>query len=120
MKISEVAARTQLSIDTIRYYERSGLCPPIERDLGGRRDFSAVDLDWFTLLSALRETGMPTRQMRRFAQLYQHGDETIAERRKLLEQHANRLEEQQMKLEKCHQLLAKKLALYDRISGVGK
>ena len=45
MNISEVAERTQLSADTIRFYEKSGICPPIARDSGGRRRFSAIDLD---------------------------------------------------------------------------
>lgn len=113
MKISEVAARTQLSIDTIRFYERTGLCPPIDRDASGQRKFSAVDLDWFNLLAALRDTGMPTKQMRYFAQLYKDGDATIHLRKELLQQHAKQLEVQQMKLKQCKKLLQLKLALYD-------
>jgi DNA-binding transcriptional MerR regulator len=117
MNISEVAAHTQLSVDTIRFHEKSGICPPIARDPGGRRRFSAIDLDWFILLAALRETGMPIRQMRQFAQLYQSGDATIAQRKHLLLQHREQLEIRKLKLKECKSLLDKKLALYDRKLG---
>ncbi|WP_245834397.1 MerR family DNA-binding transcriptional regulator [Yoonia maricola] len=54
MKLSEVADRTGLSTPTIRFYEKSGLCPSIERGPNGKRRFSATDSEWLMLLASLR------------------------------------------------------------------
>ncbi len=117
MRISEVAAMSGLTIDTIRFYEKSGLCPAIDRDAGGKREFSSEDADWLCLLSSLRETGMPTGEMRHFAEMYQVGDATIPERKQLLLEHSDRLKDRRADLDQCEQLLAFKLARYDKILG---
>ena len=115
MKIAEVATKSGLSIDTIRFYEKSGLCPPIQRGPDGQRRFSPENLDWFILLASLRETGMPTRQMKHFANLYRQGDASVAERKQVLLDHAAHLKVQQTRLANCRTLLDHKLALYDEI-----
>lgn len=117
MRISEVALQSGLNIDTIRYYEKSGICPPIMRGPDGKRHFSAENAEWLTLLSSLRDTGMPTREMRHFAHLHQRGDETIPERKRLLLAHSERLEARHRTLENCRELLACKLTRYDEIMG---
>ncbi len=115
MKISEVAERTGLSISTIRFYEKSGLCPFIERDAGGKRNFSITDMDWLVLLASLRATGMPMSEMRTFAELYASGDETIPERKIALLAHKRSLEDRQAELDQCRVILHRKLQKYDEI-----
>ncbi len=115
MKIGEVAGRCGLSIDTIRYYERAGLCPAIARGADGQRHFTPENLDWLTLLASLRDTGMPTREMKRFAALYRAGDESVAERKETLLAHGTALEAQAARLARCKALLAHKIARYDSI-----
>ncbi|GAB3442791.1 MerR family transcriptional regulator [Actinophytocola sediminis] len=83
----QVAEQTGFTIDTLRYYERVGLLDDIERDSGGRRVFTEDDLNWLRILRCLRETGMPIARMVRFAELARGGDETIAERLQVLEEH---------------------------------
>ena len=117
MKIAEVATKCSLSIDTIRYYEKAGICPAIQRGSDGKRHFSHENLDWLILLSSLRETGMPTRKMKKFAGLYQQGNATVSERKKMLTEHEKHLELQQIRLAKCKTLLSRKLARYDEILG---
>lgn len=115
MKISEVAERTTLSISTIRFYEKSGLCPAIERGTDGKRTFSIADTDWLVLLAALRATGMPMSDMRAFAGLYAAGDETITERTAALLEHRKKLEVRQAELDRCRAILDRKLQRYDEI-----
>ena len=115
MKIAEVAARTGLSISTIRYYERIGLCPSIQRGTDGKRRFSGTDADWLLLLASLRETGMPLSDMRSFAALYALGDETIPQRKAALSKHWQSLEERQAELDRCRAILSRKLKRYDEI-----
>ncbi|MEE9454230.1 MAG: MerR family transcriptional regulator [Paracoccaceae bacterium] len=115
MKISEVAERTGLSISVIRFYEKSGLCPPIERGSDGKRTFSAIDTDWLVLLASLRATGMPMSDMRAFAELYASGDEKIGERKAALLAHRQGLEARQTELDRCRAILDRKLEIYDGI-----
>lgn len=82
--ISEVAACTGLSAHTLRWYERIGLMPHIDRSHTGQRRFTNRDLDWLDLVGKLRLTGMPVADMVRYAELVREGDHTFAERQKLL------------------------------------
>lgn len=115
MKISEVAKRSGLSISTIRFYEKSGLCPFIERGADGKRVFSKTDADWLELLASLRTTGMPMNEMRAFAELYAAGDATIHARRAALLAHGQRLADRQAELDQCRTILDRKLQKYDEI-----
>lgn len=113
MRIAEAASRSGLSIDTIRYYEKSGIIPGIPRGSDGQRRFSPENIDWLTLLFWLRETGMPMKTMNRFATLYQAGDGTIPERKKILLTHAETLKKRRADLDRCDALLAYKIAIYE-------
>ena len=117
MRISEAAERSGLSIDTIRYYERTGLCPGILRGRDGKRDFSGENIAWLTLLGSLRETGMPVKEMASFAALYEQGDQTVEARKAMLMAHGDRLEARRAELDRCADLLAFKLGRYAEILG---
>lgn len=82
--ISEVAACTGLSAHTLRWYERIGLMPHIDRSHTGQRRFTNRDLDWLNLVGKLRLTGMPVADMVRYAELVREGEHTFAERQELL------------------------------------
>ena len=112
MRIAEAACRSGLSIDTIRYYEKSGIIPEVERGCDGQRRFSAESVEWLTLLYWLRETGMPMKTMRRFAHLYHAGDKTIGERKKVLLMHSEHLKKRRADLDRCEEVLAHKIAIY--------
>ncbi|HET6636856.1 MAG TPA: MerR family transcriptional regulator [Streptomyces sp.] len=83
--ISEVAAVTGLSAHTLRWYERIGLMPHVDRSHTGQRRFTNRDLDWLELVGKLRLTGMPVAGMVRYAELVRAGAQTYPERRELLE-----------------------------------
>lgn len=117
MRISEAADRSGLSIDTIRFYERSNLLPPIARDANKMRRFSPENIEWLILLASLRDTGMPMAKMQHFADLYQRGDGSIPERRRVLQEHANYLVCRRADLDRCAELLAYKLQRYSEIEG---
>lgn len=84
--ISEVAALTGLTAHTLRWYERIGLMPHIDRSHTGQRRYSNRDLDWLALVGKLRLTGMPVADMVRYAELVRAGDHTYTERFELLKQ----------------------------------
>ncbi|MET9440218.1 MerR family transcriptional regulator [Streptomyces sp. NPDC006610] len=82
--ISEVAALTGLTAHTLRWYERIGLMPHIDRSHTGQRRYTNRDLDWLALVGKLRLTGMPVADMVRYAELVRAGDHTYADRLDLL------------------------------------
>ena len=85
--VQEAAERTGLSVHTLRYYERAGLIPSVGRDAGsGHRRYSAQDLRGIHFLRKMRATGMPIREMQRYVALYRVGDDSLAERRRMLEE----------------------------------
>ncbi|MDT0266783.1 MerR family transcriptional regulator [Streptomyces sp. DSM 44915] len=82
--ISEVARHTGLSVHTLRWYERIGLMPHVDRSHTGQRRYRNTDLEWLAFVGKLRLTGMAVADMVRYADLMREGDHTFAERRALL------------------------------------
>ncbi len=119
MRIEEVSNRSGLSQDTIRFYEKSGMLPTIDRDGRGWRQFSPEDLDWLTVLERLRATGMPLKAVRAFAASAHGPDaETEAEQKKrltLLQEHAQVLSKRRAKLDECEAYLNHKINIYTSI-----
>lgn len=113
--IAQAAARSGLSIDTLRYYERIGLVEPPARDSGGRRNYSDSDLAWLEFLTRLRTTGMPIRMMREYAQLRHRGGGTESRRRQILVEHRAGVRERIAELQFCLDVLDHKIANYECI-----
>ncbi|TPI42365.1 MerR family transcriptional regulator [Mesorhizobium sp. B2-9-1] len=112
MKIGELAKRSGMSAYTIRYYERIGLLPHADRDQSGQRDYDASILTWIEFLDRLKTTGMPIREMLRYAALRERGADTEAERGALLKRHRERVRAHVAKLQACLLVLDTKIAGY--------
>jgi DNA-binding transcriptional MerR regulator len=88
LSIAEAALRTGVSVHTLRYYERAGLVvTAVDRTAGGRRRYQQQDLQWITMCTKLRATGMPIKTIRRYAQLVSAGRGNEQERLTLMEAH---------------------------------
>jgi len=111
MKIGELAKRSSLSAHTIRYYERIGLLPYAVRDQSRRRDYDTSILTWIEFLGRLKSTGMPIRDMLRYAELREKGG-TEAQRREVLERHRHRVGAHVAELQACLLILDAKIAGY--------
>jgi DNA-binding transcriptional MerR regulator len=83
----EAAAKAGVSIDTLRYYEKIGLIDDVPRTSGNQRVYNEAHLDWLGVLTCLRRSGMPVREMRRYAELARDGAATEDERLRILEEH---------------------------------
>lgn len=112
MKIGELAKRSGLSAHTIRYYERIGLLPYADRDGSKRRDYDASILAWIEFLGRLKTTGMPLREMLHYAAFRGEGAGTQAQRRKLLEEHRERVRAHVAELNACLLVLDTKIGGY--------
>jgi DNA-binding transcriptional MerR regulator len=110
--IGEAAGKCGLSQHTLRWYERIGLLGHIERGGDGRRRFSDGDLDWLSLLTKLRATGMPVRDMQRYAELVRSGAGQ-AERLELLKRHREQVRRDLAAQRECLKLLDAKVSNYE-------
>jgi DNA-binding transcriptional MerR regulator len=87
LSVAEAAEASGLSAHTLRYYERVGLLEPVSRNGSGHRRYEAADLERINFLTKLRATGMPIREVRRYAALMTGGETTNEQRLALLEAH---------------------------------
>jgi len=109
--IGEATEKCGLSQHTLRWYERIGLLGAIERGGDGRRRFSDSDLDWLSTLTKLRATGMPVRDMQRYAELVRSGAGE-AERVELLKRHREEVRRALATQRECLELLDAKIGHY--------
>lgn len=112
MKIGKLAKRTGLTAHTLRYYEQIGLLPYAARDLSGNRDYDESILGWIEFLRRMKTTGMPIREMLRYAELRSLGKGTEAARRELLEEHRDHVRLRVAELQACLRILDTKIASY--------
>ncbi|WP_433343483.1 MerR family transcriptional regulator [Micromonospora sp. CA-111912] len=119
LSVGEAAELVGLTTYTLRWYEQEGLVAPVGRDSAGRRRYTAADVEWLRLLTRLRRTGMPVRDMRRYAELARQGDRTRAARRALFEAHRARVLRQIGELEEDLKVLNYKIDMYQRTEGCG-
>lgn len=109
----EAAEKCGLTQYTLRWYERIGLLDRVERTADGRRRFSDADLDWLLLVGKLRATGMPVRDMLRYAELVRSGAGE-QERVDLLRRHRERVRQALLEQQECLKLLDTKIGNYSR------
>ncbi|MGC7100906.1 MerR family transcriptional regulator [Amycolatopsis lurida] len=113
LTIAEAARRTGVSVHTLRYYERAGLVvTTVDRTAGGRRRYRQPDLDWITVCTKLRATGMPIRTIRRYAELVSAGRGNERERLALMEAHRAEVAAKLAEVQENLQLIDHKIDVY--------
>lgn len=112
MTIKEVSEKYDISQDTLRYYERSGLIPAVTRTSGGIRNYQESDLGWVENAICMRNAGVPIEALIEYVRLYQIGDSTIEARKQLLEEQYEILREQKQQIETTMERLNYKISRY--------
>ena len=84
MTIKEVSEKYDITQDTLRYYERVGMIPPVTRTAGGIRNYTEEDILWVELAKCMRSAGLPVEAMVEYVRLFREGDSTIPARLRLL------------------------------------
>lgn len=90
--IKTISQKFGLTPYTLRYYEKEGVLPLVNRDENGNRCFEKEDIDLLSLICCLRDTGMPIAEIKQFVALEKGGTETLPDRRKLLMQHKEEID----------------------------
>ncbi|WP_086349067.1 MerR family transcriptional regulator [Candidatus Enterococcus clewellii] len=84
MKINEVSKKYQLSLSTLRYYEKIGLLDPVER-VSGIRQYGDQDFDRIEFILCMKESGLSLEMIKEYFDLYKEGDHTLEKRLSLLQ-----------------------------------
>ncbi|MHA3067231.1 MerR family transcriptional regulator [Lacticaseibacillus saniviri] len=113
MNIKTVADTLDLTIDTIRYYERIGVVPPVQRDKNGYRDYQVGDINRLFVAKVLRNAGLSIESLVEYAALEQASDNPLAAQKELLQEQLDRLNLKLKEIERTRDLLQYKVDTFD-------
>lgn len=113
MKIAQVSKQTGLSLDTLRYYERIGLIPPVNRNDSGIRDYDEIDLRRVEFIKCMRSAGLPIEVLIEYVDLVQQGDLTIDARKEILIEQRAQLAARMAEMQETLDLLDYKIRVYE-------
>ncbi|OQQ89835.1 MerR family transcriptional regulator [Ligilactobacillus salivarius] len=114
MNIKKVSEQLGISSDTIRYYERIGLVPPISRDKNGVRNFTDIDIQRLDFIKCMRHAGLSIESLHEYMNLCSlNDDRTIPARKRILEEGAEKLDERIASLQETRAYLQHKIDVYD-------
>jgi len=114
MKIAEVSEQYGISSDTLRYYERVGLIPPVNRNESGIRDYNELDLRRVDFIKCMRSAGLPIEVLIDYVALVQKGDKTIEARKEILKEQRALLATRMEAMQKTLDILDHKLEVYEK------
>ena len=117
--IGEAAQRMHLSAPTLRYYDKEGLLPFVDRSAGGARMFKESDFEWLRLIECLKSTGMPIRDIKQFIDWYMEGDTTLPQRRDMFYERTRAVEAQIEMLQATLDMIDYKCWYYDTAVAAG-
>jgi len=114
MTIAEVSEKYSITQDTIRYYERIGLIPKVNRKKSGIRDFSEEDCSWVEFIKCMRNAGLSIEALIEYVALYQQGEESLAARKQILIEQRRELAERVEEMKSTLARLDYKIEIYDK------
>ena len=118
--IREVSELTGLSVDALRWYEREGLIPLVNRTSDGRRRYGPAAVRFVRLVGALRRTGMPVAEVRDFVTLGPGTAEHAQQRLRILQGQEARLQRKRRELDEDLQIMQDKIATYRAMIAEGR
>lgn len=113
MTISEVSEKYGLPADTLRYYEKVGLIPPVTRKDSGVRDYSEEDCGWVEFIKCMRGAGLSIETLIRYVALYRKGNRTLKQRKQLLVDERDKLQARIKQMQQVLKRLNYKVEVYE-------
>lgn len=113
MMIAEVSQRYDMTADTLRYYERVGLIPPVNRNASGIRNYTEEDCNWVEFIKCMRSAGLSIEVLVEYVSMFQRGNSTIKARKELLMEQRRHLEERINEMKETLKRLDRKIDGYE-------
>ena len=116
MTIKEASQVTGVSADTLRYYERIGLIPPVPRNESGIRNYDEASIGWINFIKCMRGAGLPIEALIEYVALCKEGDKTEASRKAILIEQRDILQQRIESLQKTLVKLNYKIDNYGHLN----
>ena len=117
--VGEMAKMLDVPASTLRYYDKEGLLPFVERSSGGIRQFRASDVEWLRVIGCMKKAGMPLKDIRQYIELAMQGDDTIDARLAMFRRQRKVLEDQMAELQHTMQMVDYKCWYYETAQSTG-
>lgn len=117
--VGEMAKMLGVPASTLRYYDKEGLLPFVERSSGGMRMFKDADYEWLKTIQCLKKTGMPLKEIRTFVRMSMEGDGTIDQRLEMIENQRALVKEQIAEQQQVLKMLDFKCWYYETAKAAG-
>ncbi|MBN7772350.1 MerR family transcriptional regulator [Clostridium aminobutyricum] len=113
MTITEASQKYDISADTLRYYERIGLIPPVNRNANGIRNYTEEDCNWVQFIKCMRGAGLSIEVLAEYVALFQQGTSTTQVRKELLIEQRKQLMDRILEMQETLERLDKKIDGYE-------
>lgn len=117
--VGEMAKKLNVAPSTLRYYDKEGLLPFVERSSGGIRMFKDSDFEWLSLIECLKKTGMPIKEIKHFIDWCIEGDSTINQRLALINRQREAVLQQLKQVQDTLDVLDYKCWYYETAKAAG-
>ncbi|WP_414732958.1 MerR family transcriptional regulator [Acetobacterium carbinolicum] len=117
--VGEMAKKLNVAASTLRYYDKEGLLPFLERSSGGIRMFKDDDLSWLQIIECLKKTGMPIKDIKHFMDCCMDGDSKIDERQSIIESQRDAVIKQIKEMQEMLDMLNYKCWYYETAKEAG-
>lgn len=117
--VGEMAKKVGVASSTLRYYDKEGILPFIERSAGGKRIFKDSDMEWLSIIECLKKTGMPIKEIKKFVDWCIEGDSTIDKRLELIDKQREEVLKQMEQLKSTRETLDYKHWYYETAKKAG-
>ncbi len=117
--VGEMAKILGVPASTLRYYDKEGLLPFVERTSGGIRMFKEQDYEWLKIIECMKKAGMPIKDIKNYIELALEGDVTIHERLELFKKQKQVLEEKMRSMQHTLDVLEYKCWYYETAESAG-
>lgn len=117
--IGEAAKKLNVAPSTLRYYDKEGLLPFVERSNGGIRVFKDSDFNWLSLIECLKKSGLSIKEIKHYMELVFKGDETIDERYEMFRNQRKKVLARMSELQKTLDTLNYKCWYYEKAKEEG-
>lgn len=114
MTIAEVSRKYGVSADTLRYYERIGLLPPVPRTKGGIRDYDEDSCRWIELMKCMRSAGVQIEALISYVALFRQGESTVEQRKAILVEQRDQMVARMAEMQRSLDRLNRKIEGYDQ------
>lgn len=117
--VSEIAKLLDIAPSTLRFYDREGLIPFVERSSGGTRIFTEKDYQWLKIISYLKKAGMSLKDIRRYIEMAMQGDKTIDQRLQMFLEQREKLRQQLENLQQALDIVEFQCWYYETAKNTG-